>query len=218
MPKKTSSEKSKLSTIKPIKVDYKNVKDINDAYLLLNKTDMIINDDFYIMLNHVIKNFDKKDQAKVRNLLYQYLDRMLDAMLTISPFHRSLSSFYELIFYPLFTKNYKIPHKLSHFNINVDFIKDVLLTNMSELYKISLDESGDDICVKLVFFKFTSNLKLHEFITTKSGNVRQVYDKYYNIKSILMADNSELKIPKFKLENKSGNKRISGKSKSNCNI
>lgn len=218
MSKKTSNEKSKFSISKTPKVDYKNVKDINDAYLLLNKTDMVINDNFYIMLNHVIKNFDKNEQSKIRILLYQYLDRMLEAMLPLSPLHRSLSSFYELIFYPLFVKNYRTPHKLSHFNINVDFIRNVLLSNISELNNINSDESGDDRCVKLVFFKFTSDLKLHEFITTKSGNVRQVYDKYYNIKSILMADNSELKIPKFKLENKSGNKRISGKSKSNCNI
>lgn len=218
MSKKTVNEKPKFSISKTPKVDYKNVKDIHDAYLLLNKTDMVINDNFYIMLNHIINNFDKKDQSKVRILLYQYLDRMLESMLPLSPLHRSLSSFYELIFYPLFVKNHKIPHKLSHFNINVDFIRNVLLSNMSELYKTNSDESGDDRCVKLIFFKFTNTLKLHEFMTTKSGGIKQLYDKNYNIKSIIMADDSEIKIPKFKMEKQNGNKRLSRKSKSNRSI
>lgn len=218
MPKKTVNKKSKFSISKTPKVDYKNVKDINDAYLLLNKTDMIINDNFYIMLDYVIKNFDKKDQSKIRILIFKYLDGMIDAMLPISPLHRSLASFYELIFYPLFTKTYRTPRKLSYFNINIDFIRNVMLANMSELNKADSDESGDDRCVKLVFFKFTSDLKLHEFITTKSGGVKQIYDKNYNIKSILMADNSEVKIPKFKPEIKNGNKRISRKSKTNRSI
>lgn len=200
------------------KVDYEDICDVNDAYLLLNKTDMILNDNFYIMLNHIIKNFHKDEQSEIRNTLYRYLDGMVENMVSLSPLHRSLSSFYELIFYPLFSSKSGINKKLSQFNIDVKFIKDVLLTNLHSLNKMDDKNDGDDHCIKLIFFKFTDDHKLHEFITKKTGGVRQVYDKNYKIKSIIMADDFELKISNIKMENKNGNKRVSGKSRTNRSI
>ena len=203
-----------------LQVEYNKIKNPNELFLFLGKTNNVINDNFYIIFEMLINKFDKDNQTVIRQSAINYMDNMLDAMLPASPLHRALSSFYQLIFYPLFVKSYRTPKKLSDFNINAEFIRNIMLTNMYNL-RTNEDDYGsdDDSTFKLFYFKFNKNLKLVEFILYKSNGVKQVYDKNYKLKSIIMADNEEIKIPKkILLEKPNGNKRVSRKSKSNSSI
>lgn len=211
----TSAKKVQSNKLIPknLQTEYHKINETKDVFYFLNKSDLILNDNFYIILDSAIKKIKGQKPIHTYGEVLNYMDNMLDALLPVSALHRSLSSFYELIFYPLFAKSYRTPKKLSDFNIDVKFIKSILTTNLHNLRNNTEGDNEDDLCVKLTYFRFTNSIKLSELITTKSGGVKQVYDKNYRFKSIIMADGEELKIPKKITEIKRGNKRISKVSK-----
>lgn len=219
MPKKIFVEKSNLLIPKNLRAEYDKIKTPKDSFVFLSRTDIVMNDNFYIIFDNVIKKISKDNHIETYQLALGYMDSVIDALIPISPIHRALSSFYQMILYPLFIKSYKTPKKLSEFNINVNFIKNIMLTNLRNLRVNEYMENGDDVTLKLFYFKFNSKIQLVEFETMRSGGIRQVYNKDYNIKSIIMADGEEIKVPKkILLENHIGNKRISKFSKSNSSI
>jgi len=193
-PEEKNYEKKDSIIPSNLRVEFNKIKELEEAFIFLNKTDIVLNDNFYIIVDSLLKKFKSSERVASYEFILDYLNSLVDALIPVSPLHRSLSSFYQLIFHPILHKTFRKPKKLSDFNIRIDFIRDIILKNMENLR--ADESSGDDDCVKLYFYKFDSRFKLSEFMTIKSGGVKQVYDKNYRMKSIIMAGGEEIKIPK----------------------
>lgn len=207
-PEEKNYEKKNSIIPSNLRAEFNKVKELEEAFIFLNKTDIVLNDNFYIIVDSLLKKFKSSEREVFHESILEYLNSLVDALIPVSPLHRSLSSFYQLIFHPILHKTFRKPKKLSDFNIRIDFIRNIILKNMQNLREDEQELNGDDNCVKLYFYKFDSRFKLSEFMTIKSGGVKQVYDKNYRMKSIIMAGGEEVKIPKNLNKEKPNGKQI----------
>lgn len=169
--------------------DLSSMTKLEEGLYYLVKYDVVFSEEYYHIYKNIVTKF-KKEHTLIDELVKGYVDKFIDSMLSNPGITNPMSSFYELISYPIFAGLIKNKKKinLSDFNIRLDFMKTMMSYNLDA-------NSNNESFITLVWFNFGEHGKLQEFQTTVGNGIIQHYNKDYKIEKIIFADGKEEKIP-----------------------
>lgn len=178
--------------------EYK-LNSIISEFMILNINNYMRNNSFYTELYDTLYDTSKKHDIKYENVYDQftkYLNKWHSTLLAASyttygkEQTENLQFLFSLISYPIENKLKIKNKKYSDFNINIQFFNDLYINNA----KIVEEEQSDENIYKLYSFEFNKHNKLNSFIIYNNTGIKWVYNKDYNIKTIIFADGNKMNV------------------------